>query len=241
MANSVCEIMSYYPSYLINLLLIITVREIRPEEKEVRSLQRDFADFVKRDLFVFGDVDDVPTELHLINYFQDFDLLQNIRPGVLIFMASSDQIEDIFKSPIWRRFAWLLPHKNADYFQQISLRLDDYIIMYETNENQTDLMEVYAIKSGPVINEKFGTWSADSGINVSQPNPFERRKNLRGAVLTNALQTWSPFSVLIGRTKATRMFPEVLETLGSILNFTVEVINPDVYAYIWIQTTKRQF
>ena len=41
-----------------------------------------------------------------------------------------------------------------------------------------------------------GTWEAGKGLEVSQPQMFERRKDLSGVTITNTLLPWNPICIM---------------------------------------------
>ena len=41
-----------------------------------------------------------------------------------------------------------------------------------------------------------GTWEAGKGLEVSQPQMFERRKDLSGVTIVNTLLPWNPICIM---------------------------------------------
>ena len=41
-----------------------------------------------------------------------------------------------------------------------------------------------------------GTWDKAKGLEVSQPQMFERRKDLSGVTITNTLLPWTPICIM---------------------------------------------
>ena len=77
----------------------------------------------------------------------------------------------------------------GDISDSIDLRLDTNILIIEQNDNSDDyqLKEVYSIKNGPKIKRVIGTWSPRAGLSVQTLNVYERRQNLGGIQLRDAL------------------------------------------------------
>ena len=76
-----------------------------------------------------------------------------------------------------------------DISDSIDLRLDTNILIIEQNDNSDDyqLKEVYSIKNGPKIKRVIGTWLPRAGLSVQTLNVYERRQNLGGIQLRDAL------------------------------------------------------
>ena len=77
----------------------------------------------------------------------------------------------------------------GDISDSIDLRLDTNILIIEQNDNSDDyqLKEVYSIKNGPKIKRVIGTWLPRAGLSVQTLNVYERRQNLGGIQLRDAL------------------------------------------------------
>ena len=71
----------------------------------------------------------------------------------------------------------------------VSLRLDSNIVRVEENAGSDgyQLRETYSIKRGPKISNVYGKWSKNQGLSVPTTNVYDRRKNLGGVVLRDAI------------------------------------------------------
>ena len=71
----------------------------------------------------------------------------------------------------------------------VNLRLDTNIVSVEHSGSPDDylLKETYSIKSGPKISQIIGTWSRSGGLAVKILNVYERRQNLGGIQLRDAI------------------------------------------------------
>ena len=71
----------------------------------------------------------------------------------------------------------------------VSLRLDSNIVRIEENAGSDgyQLRETYSIKRGLKISNIYGNWSRGQKLSVPTANVFERRKNLGGVVLRDAI------------------------------------------------------
>ena len=75
------------------------------------------------------------------------------------------------------------------YKFDINLRLDSNIIFYEEKSaTNYGLYDIFAVKGGSPITEVLGNWNMMKGISlVASMNRWDRRGDLQGAILTNAL------------------------------------------------------
>ena len=120
---------------------------------------------------------------HLISGVKSFDA------GVIVFLGAEhtkliqmlDMESNIFRLP---KVAIM-----ANVTANVSLRLDTNIVTVEDSgdPDQYILKEIYSIKKGPQISNIFGTWSKNGGLTVSTANVHERRKNLGGIELRDAI------------------------------------------------------
>ena len=77
----------------------------------------------------------------------------------------------------------------SDIPDSIDLRLDTNILRLEQNEisNGYQLREIYSVMKGPKITRVIGTWSTSAGLSVEIFNVYERRQDLGGIQLRDAL------------------------------------------------------
>ncbi len=128
----------------------------------------------------------------------------------------------------------LMPHSSEE-IEPENLRLDSKLFFYEDDAvGDFVIKEKYAIKSGPAITQVVGTWNETAGLDIPEPNVYERRSNLRGVSLVNALMAWDYYHELqldeaeeqvLG---VTGVFAEVAAVLAEKLNFKLSnVLPPD--------------
>lgn len=91
--------------------------------------------------------------------------------------------------------------------------------------------ETYAVKDGPYIRQRIGTWSQDAGLTVKQSEKWERRKDLTAVTIYDALQVSSlaPLSTVTESNAGVRnvgYLPDVLKDLSAALNVTVAPVLP---------------
>ena len=77
----------------------------------------------------------------------------------------------------------------GDNTESVDLRLDTNIVSIEQDPGPDNylLRDIYSIKKGPKMSRKFGTWSRDAGLSVKIMNVYERRQNLGGIQLRDAI------------------------------------------------------
>ncbi len=125
---------------------------------------------------------------------------------------------------------WLLP-EGTTAFGDLPLSLASNLLAYPSQGggdggggggggDQVPLREVYAVKSR-LREVHFGRWSAESGLVVQVPSKWERRSDLAGVTLVNAVADW-PRMVVLGTDNRTTtgLFADVLTLIQASLNFT---------------------
>ena len=106
------------------------------------------------------------------------------------------QIDDIVPSIFTSNCPVFMP---VEYSNMMKLRLDSNILFCKhMNKTGFELEDKFAIKGGPAITLKLGIWDTDGGIRLkSSVNRWERRKDLRGALLVNCFMengAWAKFT-----------------------------------------------
>ena len=94
-----------------------------------------------------------------------------------------DNQTDIFHSEVMS----IMDHQPTTDFR---LRLDTNILTCKQEGKTYILAEDYAIKGGPKISAKVGSWGEELGLQVSQPIQYERRSDLKNVELTNTIMPW---------------------------------------------------
>ena len=76
-----------------------------------------------------------------------------------------------------------------EYVDMVNLQLDSNIIFLESTDlTEYNLVDLFAVKGGPLITLNIGKWDIENGIilNMSK-NRWDRRRDLRGATIFNGL------------------------------------------------------
>ncbi len=129
---------------------------------------------------------------------------------------------------------WLLPSESLDHLGIAALRLNNRVVFYSIDEEDSvSLEEVYSISKGKevVLRRSLGKWNAHSPIQV--PRIWSRRNDFRGATITscvvpggamlNSLQV-DPDS---GEEHWTGYFPAIMSMLAEELNFTLNYMKQE--------------
>ena len=109
------------------------------------------------------------------------------------------------------------------------MTLASRLYYYSSQESGTvDVYESYKIRGGPTVTNAIGTWTAADGLQVSEPNIWERRSNLRGSTLRCATVKYPVLSNLTYGddkriTSASGYYWEIFELLRAEMNFTADV------------------
>ena len=76
-----------------------------------------------------------------------------------------------------------------DVSDRLDLRLDTNILIIDQNDNTDNyqVKEVYSVKKGPKITRVVGNWSMRARFSLENLNVYERRQNLGGIQLRDAL------------------------------------------------------
>ena len=161
------------------------------------------------------------------------DIVRNVKSSnqdVVVFMGSHyskliralDNETDVFKLPL----VTIMMSGNADH---VDLRLDTNVVSIEENKNPDDyiLRDIYSIKRGPKLSKVFGTWSNGAGLSVKTSNIYERRQNLGGIKLRDAILPYAKITkpnydqndrVI----DSGGVFQDIRKKLQKMMNFTVE-------------------
>jgi hypothetical protein len=117
--------------------------------------------------------------------------------------------------------------------QTFKLQLDTNIIFYKPLDNgECKLYEQYSIMGGRSITNDIGTWDESGGLRHSKLNMWERRSDLQGTRLRNAVAAWPHLTDLIYNDQnklvgSKGLFQETLFHLRNALNFSIETVTPD--------------
>jgi hypothetical protein len=117
----------------------------------------------------------------------------------------------------------LLPKR---HFVKASLQLNSRLFLYEEDGDGFNILEKYAIKSGPVITQNVASWTLEAGLKIPNPSIWERRANLRGTIILDALLEFSVFNqVHLGATGellgVSGISPDITEQLMQGSNFSI--------------------
>ena len=121
------------------------------------------------------------------------DIVKNIKNSnmdLVVFLSTNhsklidmlDKETTVFRLP-------LITIMMGDNTESVDLRLDTNIVSIEQDPGPDNylLRDIYSIKKGPKMSRKFGTWSRDAGLSVKILNVYERRQNLGGIQLRDAI------------------------------------------------------
>ena len=175
----------------------------------------------------------------IANHLQESRNEERINP---VFLSNGDhlnliqELKNIDSKIFSGSVGWILP---GEFQPNVPLRLDTRILFYnKTSGGGYTLWESYRIKTGPAISEDLIEWSPQPGGEVrfltEHLNPWERRGNLNGVVLTNGVLEWPRLFIANvddsdgggAITGGTGYFPDVLSALKTRLNFSVRVDSP---------------
>ncbi len=124
---------------------------------------------------------------------------------------------------------WLIPPDSEMETPEV-LRLDSLWITLEhsANDNDTlDMVEHYGVAETKKFFNNIGSWNDQNGLNITQPDIWERRNNLDGINLINAVNLFDLVTNFDNEHHNTSGFmPEVLENLMWRMNFTSTSVRP---------------
>jgi hypothetical protein len=117
-----------------------------------------------------------------------------------------------------------LPYFEKDELN-FQLRFDTKIYLYENLGGGFRMYETYAIQKRPPVLKVLGNWTVEKGMSIYYPFIWERRTDMFGIELTNAVVSFSVFVRLEyydnGRVSgASGFFIDILSILGGKSNYT---------------------
>ncbi len=116
-----------------------------------------------------------------------------------------------------------------DISEWIGMRYDDTVL--SINQSNGAIKEMYGYK-GQVFELEFGQWNyLNKSLTAPKHSKWERRTNMQGAKIRTAILHWYPVSVNITQPGSlepswTGFMVDILETLQTRLNFTIEFNSP---------------
>ena len=164
------------------------------------------------------------TESSLI---QVLDNDRNVSTLVVMYGPQPERFDNMM--PHYPGLTWMVPDHTmgATEVSDYDLRLDSRMFSYSQQENDTNnvsIFEYYAIKSGPVIKQLVGYWVEAKGLEILEPNMYERRSNLRGVELSNVVLEWAPFNVENKDQSWRGLGVDLVKLLGAATNSKVIVV-----------------
>ena len=113
----------------------------------------------------------------------------------------------------------------------LNFRLDTTIAFCKNESSSLALLDIYAIKGGPTITQKLGSWNISSGLQIDVPIMWERRSNLMN---TELIDTILPYAIVTRFNKNNEgdifnksgIFQDLSSILQSRLNFSVKSLSP---------------
>ncbi len=127
-------------------------------------------------------------------------------------------------------FVWLAEERAEVSVEDMSLRLDSSYLTYKAGFNSYDmvLFENYRIKGGNLQKNVLLEWSPGREVSGKSTEVWERRLDLQGTIITNVMLPWTTWNIVTSESAPLEgMMPDILRTLGTALNFTVEWKYPD--------------
>jgi hypothetical protein len=114
----------------------------------------------------------------------------------------------------------------SQHFVKASLQLNSRLFLYKEDVAGFYIFEKYSIKAGPVITQNVGSWAFETGLKIPNPSIWERRANLRGTVLRDAVLDFSIFSQIQLDAKGqlhsiSGISSDIMDQLMEGLNFSV--------------------
>ena len=151
---------------------------------------------------------------------------------LLVFIGSDnaellrllDNYTDIFHSQI-------MSLMEVHQMTMLNFRLDTTIAFCKNESSSLALLDIYAIKGGPTITQKLGSWNISSGLQIDVPIMWERRSNLMN---TELIDTILPYAIVTRFNKNNEgdifnksgIFQDLSSILQSRLNFSVKSLSP---------------
>lgn len=226
---------SFVISCVVQVILITTV------SSKSASFEFEFATYLQaRSVVIFGPENDASelwqfqtqnfwglyasfsvTKSHLV---QVLNGSRNVSTLVVMYGPS----QEIFKALHLKypSSSWLLQNEevNATRSGEYGLRLDSRLFTFchqDNDKSKSSIFEYYAIKKGPLINQKVGHWTATNGLRILEPNMWERRSNLRGIELVNIMLEWAPFNIEGSNNTWNGILADLASILSNATNFKV--------------------
>ncbi len=154
-------------------------------------------------------------------------------------LAVADGVKTLKIVPVWGMPSrtefykadsnWLVyDFLDSTILDQLPLRLDSNVMSLSNQQGVFLVQEWYKVLDGQLLSSHFASWSPVKGLVVPVPFKWQRRKDLRGTQLTNAIvENWIPVGMLHGDSETglsmAGLFPDVLQELQSNLNFTTSL------------------
>ncbi len=128
--------------------------------------------------------------LHSLAYKRQLSIIDSVELVNLTTQWSSDflfidkrvslidtLVSELLKSNVTVMLPW------TDYKFKSKLRLDSRLYIYKAKSDRVDVYERYAINGGHNIVQRIGNWTRGRGFKIEITNVWERRSDLRGAVV----------------------------------------------------------
>ena len=174
------------------------------------------------------------------------DMVAEPLKDILVKVAVTEEIQEVADGvktlkivPVWgvpsrREFykadsSWLVyDFLDSTILDQLPLRLDSNVMSLSNQQGVFLVQEWYKVLNGQLLSSHYASWSPAEGLVVPVPFKWQRRKDLRGTQLSNAIvENWIPVGMLHGDSETglsmAGLFPDVLQELQSNLNFTTSL------------------
>jgi len=146
--------------------------------------------------------------------------LDTTNPLLLLCTPDNNSVAevDLFRSPVY----WLNEETAVSAsLNDLPLRLDSSFFTFRVESEISTIREWYRIKRGPLIYGHYGELTGQGQLRVSSQDLWERRKDFKGAVITNSVLTWSPFMIYREDNVPSGAFHEIISFLAINFNFTI--------------------
>ncbi len=189
------------------------------------SLMRDIVGLGSQESFFFSAAQDESKIIARLN-------AQDLRFRTLLVDCSLGNIGSQGQGILNSNYVWAVAEGAAN-LEALPLRLDSNYLIYRCEEDGACLLtEIYKVKGDSLRKKPFGRWSLNGGLVMSEKEVWERRSDLMGTILLDTTLPWTTWNIVISESDPlTGMVPDILHTLASTLNFTVEWKHPEDGSY----------
>lgn len=159
--------------------------------------------------------------------------IANSEYQVLIVQQSPslEEINLLFQTVDFTRVALFIPKDLQQYLQPSFLRLDSLVFIYDIQETQVHLTEIYSILKESLFVNNVLVWEVSGGVSMKSDFIWHRRTNFRGLQIRNAimrlpkhLQYYEAIDNNGKLKNGQGMFVELMDILSETMNFTTKYV-----------------